>query len=190
MKVPRTAVEWGFKDVKKVCSTLDSPRKMKVCEGLVGLLCCTGSLVWNLRCRAYGSATATFFKRQPPSSNDHLGSLEHGTAVKQTATPSTSDKTPDSCLYTHDRCRVRSGVWTLTLRSRTGRAGAAKCVVVRRGASSAAMSRPAKWRAHVYRPIAGGMRVAVCECWRFHATPVGRVRLCASWGVEVRLAAQ
>jgi len=60
MKVPRTAVEWGFKDVKQVCSTLDFSRKMKVREGPVGLLYCMGSLVWNLRCCAYGSATATF----------------------------------------------------------------------------------------------------------------------------------
>jgi len=50
MKVPRTAVEWGFKDVKQVCSSLDFPRKLKIREGPVGLLYKTGALVWNLRC--------------------------------------------------------------------------------------------------------------------------------------------
>jgi len=47
MKVPRTAVEWGFKDVKQVCSSLDFPRKLKIREGPVGLLYKTGALVRN-----------------------------------------------------------------------------------------------------------------------------------------------
>ena len=33
MKVPRTAVEWGFRDVKQVRSSLDFPRKLKIREG-------------------------------------------------------------------------------------------------------------------------------------------------------------
>jgi len=52
MKVPRTAVEWGFKDVKRMCS-LDFPRKVKVGECPVGLLYLTAALIWNLRCCAY-----------------------------------------------------------------------------------------------------------------------------------------
>jgi len=106
--------------------------------------------------------------------------------VETTATPSTSDKTPDSGFSTHDQCGGASGVWTLELRCHTGRSGASGCVMVRRGESCAAMTRPATWRARVFRPVTGGMAVAVCGCWRFGETPVGRVRWGALWRVEVR----
>jgi len=73
MKGTRAAVEWGFKDVKQVCSMLDFPRKMKVREGPVGQLYGMGVLLWNLRYCAYGGATATFFKCQPPTWKGYLG---------------------------------------------------------------------------------------------------------------------
>ena len=38
MKVPRSAVEWGFRDVKQTCSALDFARKLKVRESPIGLL--------------------------------------------------------------------------------------------------------------------------------------------------------
>jgi len=66
MKVPRTAVEWGFKDVQQVCSSLDFSRKLKIREGPVGLLYKTGALVWNLRCCVYGGPTSTFLIAHRP----------------------------------------------------------------------------------------------------------------------------
>jgi len=75
MKVPRSAVEWGFRDVKQVCASFDFPRKLKIREGPVGLFYRAGVLIWNLRCCAYGSATADFFKCPPPSWEVFLGSL-------------------------------------------------------------------------------------------------------------------
>jgi len=101
--------------------------------------------------------------------------------VETTATPSTSDKTPDSGLYTHDQCGGASGVWTLELRCHTGRSGASGCVVVRRGESCAAMTRPATWRESVFWPIAGGFVVAARAFWRFSSTLVYWVRWGASW---------
>lgn len=77
MKAPRASVEWGFKDVKQVCSFLDFPHKMKVREVPVGLLYKIGALVWNLRCCMYGSATSAFFKCAPPSVEDYLRSGGH-----------------------------------------------------------------------------------------------------------------
>jgi len=73
LKVPRAAVEWGFKDVKQVCSSLDFPRKLKIREGPVGLLYKTGALVWNLRCCAYGGPTSTLFHCPPPTWRQYLG---------------------------------------------------------------------------------------------------------------------
>jgi len=73
MKVPRTTVEWGFKDVKQVCSSLDFPRKLKIREGPVGLLYKTGALVWNLWCCVYGGPTSTFFDCSPPTWRQYLG---------------------------------------------------------------------------------------------------------------------
>jgi len=79
MKVPRTAVEWRFKDVKQTCSTLDYPRKLKVGESPVGLLYHTAALVWDLRCCAYVAATSTFFTCPPPRWEEYLGLQEGGT---------------------------------------------------------------------------------------------------------------
>jgi len=73
MNVPRTAVEWGFKDVKQMCSLLDFPRRMKLRETPVGLLYRAGALFWNLRCCAYGGATSTFFNCPPPTLSQYLG---------------------------------------------------------------------------------------------------------------------
>lgn len=77
MKVPRASVEWGFKDMKQVCSSLDVLRKMNVREAPDGLLYRIGALVCNLRCCKYGSATYTFFKCTPPSVEDYLRSGGH-----------------------------------------------------------------------------------------------------------------
>lgn len=76
MKVPRTAVEWGFKDVKQTCTMLDYPRKLKIRESPVAQLYKIGALFWNLRCCMYGGATATFFKCPPPSLDEYLSSAE------------------------------------------------------------------------------------------------------------------
>jgi len=73
MKVPRAAVEWGYKDVKQTCSFLDFPRRLKLREGPVGLLYCTAALIWNMRCCTYGGATSTFFKCPPPALAEYLG---------------------------------------------------------------------------------------------------------------------
>lgn len=73
MKVPRAAVEWGYKDVKQTCSFLDYPRRMKLREGPVGLMFCTAALVWNMRCCIYGGATSSFFKCPPPTLAEYLG---------------------------------------------------------------------------------------------------------------------
>ena len=73
MNVPRTSVEWGFKDVKQMCSFLDSPSKMKLRETPVGLLYKAGALFWNLRCCAYGGATSTFFSCPPPTWSQYMG---------------------------------------------------------------------------------------------------------------------
>lgn len=77
MKVPRASVEWGFKGVKQICSSLDFPRKLKVREAPVGLPYKIDALVWNLRCCFYSGATSTFFKCAPPSVEDYLGSGGH-----------------------------------------------------------------------------------------------------------------
>jgi len=77
--VPRTAFEWGFKDEKQTCSTLDYPRRMKVGEIPVGLLYRTAALGWNLGCCAYRGATFTFFKCPPPIWKEYLGLQEGGT---------------------------------------------------------------------------------------------------------------
>jgi len=73
MKVPRTSVEWGYKDVKQMCSFFDFPRQMKLRETPVGLLYKSGALFWNLRCYAYGGATSTFFSCPPPTWSQYLG---------------------------------------------------------------------------------------------------------------------
>ncbi|KAK1860396.1 hypothetical protein I4F81_002985 [Pyropia yezoensis] len=73
MKVPRTAVEWGFKDVKQVCSSLDFSRKLKIREAPVAQLYKIGVFIWNLRCCAYGGATASFFDVSPPTWEEYLG---------------------------------------------------------------------------------------------------------------------
>ena len=78
IKVPRTAFEWGFKDEKQTCSTLDYPRRMKVGEIPVGLLYRTAALGWNLGCCAYRGATCTFFKCPPPIWKEYLGLQEGG----------------------------------------------------------------------------------------------------------------
>jgi len=70
--VPGAAAEWGFKDVKKVCSTLFFPPQLKVREAPLGQLYRMGVLLWNVRCCAYGGATATFCKCQPPTWKDYL----------------------------------------------------------------------------------------------------------------------
>lgn len=72
MKVPRTAVEWGFKDVKQTCTTLDYPRKLKIRESPVGQLYNVGVLFWNFRCCLYGGATSTFFTCPPPTLGEYL----------------------------------------------------------------------------------------------------------------------
>jgi len=73
MKVPRSAVEWGFQDVKQTCSALEFARKLKVRESPVGLLYRVAALVWNLRCSVYGGATSTFFKCDHPTWEEYLG---------------------------------------------------------------------------------------------------------------------
>lgn len=73
MKVPRTSVEWAFKDVKQVCARLDFPRKLRIQLSPVGLLYRTKALVWNLRCCLYGDATSTFFKCSPPTLSSYVG---------------------------------------------------------------------------------------------------------------------
>jgi len=73
MAVPRTAVEWGFKDVKQTCSALDYRRKLRLRQGPVGLLYRTAAFVWNLRCCAYGSSTSSFFDCAPPNWEQYLG---------------------------------------------------------------------------------------------------------------------
>jgi len=75
MKVPRAAIECGFKDVKQVCAFRDFLRKLKIREGPVGLFYRAGALIWKLRCCAYGSATADFFKCPPPSWEVYSSSL-------------------------------------------------------------------------------------------------------------------
>lgn len=72
MKVPRTAVEWGFKDIKQICTTLDYTRKLKVREAPVAQVYKIGVLVWNLRCCAYGGATSSFFDCPPPTWDEYL----------------------------------------------------------------------------------------------------------------------
>ena len=79
IKVPRTAFEWGFKDEKQTCSTLDYPRKLKIGESPVGLLYHTAALVWDLRCCAYGGATSTFLTCPPPRWEEYLVLQEGGT---------------------------------------------------------------------------------------------------------------
>jgi len=73
MAVPRTAVEWGLKDVKQTCADLDYPRKLKLREGPVGLLHSTEVFVWNPPCCTYGSSTSSFFDCNPPSVEHYLG---------------------------------------------------------------------------------------------------------------------
>lgn len=77
MKVPRVSVEWGFKDVKQACSTLDFPRKLHIRRGPVWLLYKMAVFLWNLRCCLYGSPTATFFKCPAPSLDDYLQGAAH-----------------------------------------------------------------------------------------------------------------
>lgn len=77
MKVPRAAVEWGFKDVKQVCSTLDFPLKMRIRESPVDLLYQAGVFMWNMPCFAYGGATSTYSKCPPPTWREYLGLDPH-----------------------------------------------------------------------------------------------------------------
>ena len=85
MKVPRAAIEWGFRDVKQVCAFLDFPSKLKILEGPVGLFYRAGALIWKLHCCAYGSATTDFFKCPPPSWEVYLGSLPRKGAAADSA---------------------------------------------------------------------------------------------------------
>lgn len=73
MKVPRTAVQWGFKDVKQICSSLDLLRKLKIRQAPVAQLYKIGISIWNLRYCAYGGATASFFDVSPPTWEEYLG---------------------------------------------------------------------------------------------------------------------
>ena len=73
MAVPRTAVEWGFKDVKQKCAALDYPRKLTLRENPVGFLYRTVAFVLNLRFCTYGSSTSSFLYCNPPSVEQYLG---------------------------------------------------------------------------------------------------------------------
>lgn len=73
MKLPRTAVEWGFKDIKQICTTLDYTRKLKLREAPVAQLYKIGVFVWSLRCCAYGGATSSFLDCPPPTWEEYLG---------------------------------------------------------------------------------------------------------------------
>jgi len=73
MNVPRTADEWGFKDVTQMCSFLDSPRKIKLRETLVWLLYREAVLFWNLRCCVYEGANWTFSDCPPPTWSQYRG---------------------------------------------------------------------------------------------------------------------
>jgi len=63
----RVAVEWGYKEVKQVLTSLDFKRKLKIQEGLVVLVYRTAVFFCNIRCCLYGRKTGTFFKCAPPS---------------------------------------------------------------------------------------------------------------------------
>jgi len=92
MKVPRTAVEWGFKDCKQTCSTLDFPQILRVGECPLVLQYRTAALIWNLRCCAYGGATSTIFKCPPPTWQEYLGLHEEGSAGPTAEDPGAEGK--------------------------------------------------------------------------------------------------
>lgn len=69
----RTAVEWGFKDIRKYFTHVDMPRKMGIRKVPVARLLYVSAFLWNLRACLYGSQTATFFDCAPPTLEEYLG---------------------------------------------------------------------------------------------------------------------
>jgi len=71
----RVSVEWGYKEVKQVFTSLDFKRKLKIREGPVALVYRCTALLWNMRTCLYGSQTASFCRCDPPDLQNYL-SLE------------------------------------------------------------------------------------------------------------------
>jgi len=72
MAAVRVSVEWGYKEVKQVFTSLDYKRKLKVREGPVGLMYRCAVFLWNVRVCFYGSQTASFFSCEPPTVEAYL----------------------------------------------------------------------------------------------------------------------
>jgi len=68
-------VEWGYKEVKQVFTSLDFKRKLNIREGPVTLVYRCAALLWNMRTCLNGSQTASVFRCDPPDLENYL-SLE------------------------------------------------------------------------------------------------------------------
>jgi hypothetical protein len=69
----RVAVEWSYKDIKQMWTTLDFSRKLKVREAPVALLYHMAALLWNCKvCLKHGSQAYAKFGCEPPSIEMYL----------------------------------------------------------------------------------------------------------------------
>ena len=68
----RLSVEWRYKEVKQIFTSLDFRRKLKVREGPVALVYRCAALPWSVRTRLYGNHIATSFRCDPPDLERYL----------------------------------------------------------------------------------------------------------------------